>query len=131
MGSLPVSVVVADDNHHFRSGMVRALGNRDDFTVVAHAEDGATALDAIRRLQPDVALVDARMPVLDGFALTKAIRADPTCAAVTVVLLSARADDEVTDAARAAGAHAFLVKTLPRRQIGDAMLDALRRADAR
>lgn len=131
MGSLPVSVVVADDNHHFRSGMVRALGNRDDFTVVAHAEDGATALDAIRRLQPDVALVDARMPVLDGFALTKAIRADPTCAGVTVVLLSARADEEVTDAARAAGAHAFLDKTLPRRQIGDAMLDALRRADAR
>lgn len=126
----PVTVVVADDNHHFRSGMVRALGNRDDFTVVAHAEDGAGALDAIRRHHPDVALVDARMPVLDGFALTRLVTADPDCADVTVVLLSARTDDEVADAAYAAGAHAYVEKTQPRRQIGDAILAALERSAA-
>lgn len=122
---LPVTVVVADDNHYFRAGMVRALGNRDDFSVVAHVEDGATALAAVRRLRPDVVLVDARMPVLDGFAVTRAIRADPTCHGVTVVLLSARSDAEVAAAARAAGADAFVDKTEPRRRIGDAMLDAL------
>lgn len=110
--------------------MVRALGNRDDFTVVAHAEDGAGALDAIRRHQPDVALVDARMPVLDGFALTRLVTADPTCADVTVVLLSARTDDEVAGAAYAAGAHAYVEKTQPRRQIGDAILAALERSAA-
>lgn len=127
----PVTVVVADDNHHFRSGIVRALGNRDDFTVLAHAEDGASALDAVRRLLPDIALVDARMPVLDGFALTRLIRSDPACVGVTVVLLSARADDDVAEAARVAGAHAFLDKTQPRRRIGDAMLAVLGRGGAR
>lgn len=110
--------------------MVRALGNRGDFRVVAHAEDGAGALDAIRRYRPDVALVDARMPVLDGFALTRLVTADPSCAAVTVVLLSARSDDEVADAAYAAGAHAYVEKTQPRRQIGDAILAALERGAA-
>ena len=122
---LPVTVVVADDNHHFRSGMVRALGNREDFSVLAHAEDGAAAFEAIRRLRPDVALVDARMPVLDGFALTKQIRSDPSCVGVTVILLSARSDDEIAAAALAAGAHAFIDKTQPRRLIGDAMLATL------
>ncbi len=124
---LPVTVVVADDNHHFRSGIVRALSNREDFTVVAHAEDGAVALDAIRRLRPDIALLDWRMPVLDGFELATAITADPTCQDVTVVLLSARSDAEAADAAYAAGAHAFLDKTQPRRRIGDALLAARRR----
>ncbi len=122
-----MTVVVADDNHHFRSGIVRALSNRDDFTVVAHAEDGAVALDAIRRLRPDVALLDARMPVLDGFELAAAIARDPACADVTIVLLSARSDAEIADAAYAAGAHAFLDKTQPRRRIGDALLAALER----
>jgi len=125
-----VTVVVADDNHHFRSGMVRALGNREDFTVLAQAEDGASAFEAIRRLRPDVALVDARMPVLDGFALTRLIRSDAACVGVTVVLLSARADDEVAGAALAAGAHAFIDKTQPRRLIGDAMLAALEQVPA-
>ncbi len=126
----PVTVVVADDNHHFRSGMVRALGNREDFRVVAHAEDGAGALDAIRRHRPDVALLDARMPVLDGFALARLVTADPRCADVTVVLLSARTDDEVADAAHAAGAHAYVEKTQPRRLIGDAILAAHARSAA-
>jgi two-component system nitrate/nitrite response regulator NarL len=119
-----VTVVVADDNHHFRSGIVRALSNRDDFTVIAHAEDGAVALDVIRRLRPDIALLDARMPVLDGFELAAAITRDPACDEITVVLLSARSDTEITDAAYAAGAHAFLDKTQPRRRIGDALLAA-------
>ncbi len=121
-----MTVVVADDNHHFRSGMVRALGNREDFSVVAHAEDGANALDEIRRLRPDVALVDARMPVLDGLALTKRIRSDPGCVGVTVIVLSARSDDEISAAALAAGADAFVDKTQPRRLIGDAILRTLR-----
>lgn len=125
-----MTVVIADDNHHFRSGMVRALGNRDDFAVVAYAEDGAGALDAIRRHHPDVALVDARMPVLDGFALTRLVTADPIYADVTVVLLSARTDAEVADAAYEAGAHAYVEKTQPRRQIGDAILAALERSAA-
>jgi two-component system nitrate/nitrite response regulator NarL len=127
---LPVTVVVADDNHHFRTGMVRALGNREDFSVLGHAADGASALDEIRRLRPQVALVDARMPVLDGFALTRVIQSDPACVGVTVILLSARADDEIAEAARAAGARAFVDKTQPRRRIGDLILAALEETGA-
>lgn len=123
----PISIVIADDNVYFRAGMVRALNNRADFDVVADVDDGAQAFEAIRRLRPDVALLDARMPVLDGLALTEMLTADPDCADVRVVLLSARSDAVIAEEARIAGAEAFLDKTQPRRQIGDAILAVARR----
>jgi CheY-like chemotaxis protein len=115
----PVSVVVADDNQYFRDGMVRVLGRRDDLELVAAVADGAQALQAIRALRPDVALIDARMPLLDGLGLAAMVTADPELAGTQIVLLSARADAEMEAQALAAGAVAFLDKTQPRRRICD------------
>lgn len=115
------TVVVADDNDHFRAGMVRSLQRRSDLELVHAVSDGAQALEAIRRLRPDVALVDARMPLVDGLTLTRTVRDDPTLAATHVVLLSARADDEYVGRALDAGAEAFLDKTVSRRAICDAV----------
>jgi CheY-like chemotaxis protein len=122
----PVSVVVADDNQYFRDGMVRILGRRDDLELLAAVADGAQALEAIRALRPDVALVDARMPLLDGLGVATMVTADPELAGTQVVLLSARADDEMRAQALSAGAVEFLDKTQPRRRICDVVASVVR-----
>jgi CheY-like chemotaxis protein len=121
----PVSVVVADDNQYFRDGMVRILGRRDDLDLLAAASDGAQALEAIRATRPDVALVDARMPLLDGLALATMVSSDAELSATQIVLLSARADDEMRAQALAAGAVEFLDKTQPRRRICDVLVSVV------
>src|SRR5215468_7095563 len=85
-----VRVVVADDHPFFRDGVSRGLARDGRIEVVAEAEDGRTALDAIRRDQPDVALVDYQMPGLDGLAIVRAVVRDHP--ATRVLLLSAHTD---------------------------------------
>src|SRR4029078_7109508 len=83
----PLRVLVADDHPLFRQGIVRALTLSDEFEVVAEAGDGATALALIRRDEPDVAILDVRMPGMDGIDVVAALaRYGPP---VPVVLLSA------------------------------------------
>ncbi|WP_132935585.1 response regulator, partial [Mycobacteroides abscessus] len=85
-----VRVVVGDDHPLFREGVVRALTASGQITVVAEAENGTGALELIREHRPDVALVDYRMPELDGTQVAAAVRRDelPT----RVLLLSAHDD---------------------------------------
>jgi CheY-like chemotaxis protein len=113
------TIVIADDNDHFRAGMVRALQRRDDLELVHAVGDGAQALEAIRTLRPDLALIDARMPLVDGLLLTRTVRAEPALASTRIVVLSARADDEFAGQALEAGAVGFLDKTQSRRDICD------------
>lgn len=113
------TVVLADDNDHFRTGMVRALQRRTDLELVHAVSDGAQALEAIRTLRPDLALIDARMPLVDGLLLTRTVRAEPGLTATRIVVLSARADDDFAAQALEAGAVGFLDKTQSRRDICD------------
>jgi DNA-binding NarL/FixJ family response regulator len=117
-----VTVVVADDNERFRSGIVRALRRRPDVVVVSDVENGANALRDIRALRPRLVLVDARMPILDGLGVAREVTADPELRDVRVVLLSARHDRLLTEDARVAGAVACLDKSDSRREICDAAL---------
>lgn len=112
-----VKVYVADDHPVFRDGVVMALRQRPEFAVVGHADDGRTALDDIRRLLPDVAVLDVKMPGLDGHGVLHAIQRDglPT----RVVLLSATLLPPQTREALAAGASAYLSKEATREQICD------------
>ena len=82
-----VRVYVADDHPVFRDGVVLALKRRPDFEVVGEAQDGRTALEEIRVLRPDVALLDVQMPGLDGHTVLRAVQRDDLPTAV--VLLSA------------------------------------------
>ncbi len=98
-------VLIADDEPLIRA-LVHAALSGGSYEVSA-VVDGPSALDAIRRERPDVALVDVRMPGMDGLAVCRAVRADRACDAVKVVILTATAD---LAGATNAGADAFMAK---------------------
>ncbi|MDO9407244.1 response regulator transcription factor [Patulibacter sp.] len=122
-----VTVLVADDNDRFRSGMVRALGRFPDMVVVGDVVNGALALEAIRELRPRMVLADARMPLVDGLEVARGVTADPSLSETRVVLLSARHDRCLSEDARAAGAVDCLDKNDSRREICEAVLSIARR----
>lgn len=116
-----VRVVVCDDHPLFRDGVVRALQSSDTVDVVAEAEDGVTALDLIRQHRPDVALVDYRMPGLDGAQVAAALQQDG--APTRVLIVSAHDDSEIVFHALQQGAAGFLPKESTRAEIINAVLE--------
>ncbi|MEU9253335.1 response regulator transcription factor [Streptomyces sp. NPDC048270] len=108
---MTIRVVVADDQELVRSGFAMILDAQDDIEVVAEAGDGAAAVEAVARHAPDVALLDIRMPVLDGIEACRAISARGACR--TVMLTTFDADEYVYEALHA-GASGFLLKDVRR-----------------
>jgi two-component system nitrate/nitrite response regulator NarL len=119
-----VRVVVADDHPFFRDGVSRGLTQSGQVEVVAEAGTGREAIEAIRREQPEVALVDYEMPDLDGVAVVHAVVRDgiPT----RVLLLSAHTDGALVFAALQEGAAGYLAKDARRAEIVDAVLGVAR-----
>ena len=109
----PARILLADDNADMRGYLRRLLGARYEVEAVAN---GADALAAIRRNQPDLVLSDVMMPELDGFALLRALRADPATRTLPVILLSARAGEEATVEGLEAGADDYLIKPFSARE---------------
>ena len=124
MSTARPTVFVADDHPLFREGLTRSVSERPDLELVGEADDGRAALEQIRALRPQVALLDVKMPGLDGLAVLKAIARDglPT----SVVLVSAHVTADVVYDAIAAGASAFLSKESARDEICDAVAAAAR-----
>ncbi len=96
-----VRVVVADDHPMFREAVVRAVRERAELELVGEARDGREALAMIRALEPDVAVLDVKMPELDGLRVLDALTRDG--AATRVVLLSAYLDGATAFEAMASG----------------------------
>ena len=119
-----VSVVIADDHPLYRDGVVRALQASGRVEVVAEAEDGRVALEEIQRHKPDVALLDYRLPGLDGVEITHAVVRDglPT----RVLLLSAFTDSGLVYKALQVGVAGYVPKEARREQIVDAVLACAR-----
>ncbi|GAA1849029.1 response regulator transcription factor [Pseudonocardia ailaonensis] len=117
-------VVIADDHPFFRDGVARGLVQSGRIEVVAEADDGRQALEAIRREQPAVALVDYEMPEIDGLGVVHAVVRDelPT----RVLLLSAHTDSAVVYQALQAGAAGYLAKDSKRAAIVEAVVDVAR-----
>jgi two-component system, NarL family, nitrate/nitrite response regulator NarL len=115
-----VRVVVADDHPLYRDGVVRALSASGQVEIVAEAEDGRTALAEIQQHLPDVALLDYKLPDLDGVAITHAVVREqlPT----RILLVSAFTDSGVVYKALETGAAGFVSKESRREQIVDAVL---------
>ena len=105
------TIVIADDQGMVRDGFRSLLSREDDLEVVGEAANGQQALDVVRRLRPDVALMDIRMPVLDGISATRALVADGAPTRV-LVLTTFDLDEYVFEALRA-GASGFLLKDAP------------------
>jgi two-component system nitrate/nitrite response regulator NarL len=123
-GRKRVTVLVADDHPLYREGVVRALSASGQVEIVAEAADGRAALAQIQEHQPDVALVDYKLPELDGVAVTNAVVRDelPT----RVLLVSAFTDSGVVYQALETGATGFVSKEARREQIVDAVLACAR-----
>lgn len=120
-------VVVGDDHPMFRDGVVRALQSSDSIAVVAEADDGTSALAAIRAHRPDVALLDYRMPGMDGAEVATAVLLDalPT----RVLLISAHDESAIVYRALQDGAAGFLPKESTRSELISAVLDCAKGRD--
>ena len=105
-----IRVALVDDQALVRAGFAALLGAEDDIEVVGEAADGDEAHRLLRRTQPDVVLMDVRMPGLDGIEATKRIAADTGLASVHVIILTTFELDEYVFEGLRAGAAGFLVK---------------------
>ena len=122
-----VRVVVGDDHPLFRDGVVRALTSSGVVEVVAEATDGTEALAMIKEHAPDVALLDYRMPGMDGAQIAAAVRRDEL--ATRVLLVSAYDESAIVYHALQQGAAGFLPKESSRADIVNAVLNCARGRD--
>jgi DNA-binding NarL/FixJ family response regulator len=115
----PIRVLVCDDQALVRSGFRMILDARSDLEVVGEAEDGAQAVELTRTLEPDVVLMDVRMPNLDGIGATRQIVSSG--AAARVLILTTFDPDEYVYEAIRAGASGFLLKDVEPEELVDAI----------
>jgi DNA-binding NarL/FixJ family response regulator len=125
---MSLRLLVADDQALVRAGFCKLLETRDDFEVVAEVDGGEAAVDAARRHQPDVALLDIRMPGLDGIEATRRIL-DGASPATRVIILTMFGLDEYVYESLRAGASGFLLKDAPPEELL-AAVDVVARGDA-
>ncbi|MEV8507138.1 response regulator transcription factor [Actinoplanes sp. NPDC051475] len=107
-----IRVLIADDQAMVRQGFGALLAAQPDLLVVGDAADGAAAVSQARRLDPDVILMDVRMPVMDGLEATRQLAASPGGGPRVLILTTFDLDDYVYEALRA-GASGFLLKDAP------------------
>jgi DNA-binding NarL/FixJ family response regulator len=126
----PITVMIADDQRMIRRGLQVILDAEPDISVVAEAGDGREAVDLVREHAPAIALLDIRMPVMDGLQAAREVIALSSGTRV-LILTTFDADEYVYEALRA-GASGFLLKDAPADQLitavrslaaGDALID--------
>jgi len=116
----PLKVLVADDHHLFREGVVKVVSSHSDFTLVAQAANGKDALTHLRTLRPDIALLDVEMPELDGIGVTRA--AYKEALPVHIIILTMYKEAAYFNTAFDLGVRGYLLKDAA---IGGDLLQAL------
>jgi two-component system, NarL family, response regulator DevR len=114
-GGSVLSVVVVDDHELVRKGLSAMLGRRANFRIVAEAGNVAEALDSVRRLRPDLVVMDVRLPDGSGVEACREIRAELPSS--RVVMLTSYPDEEAVLAAVVAGASGYLLKQIRARDL--------------
>jgi DNA-binding NarL/FixJ family response regulator len=117
----PIRVLLADDEQLMRTGLRMILEATDDLEVVAEAGNGREAVDLVMRLRPEVAVLDVRMPVLDGLAATREILRVMQQSAPKIIVLTTFDLDEYVHEALVAGASGFLLKDVSASGLGEAV----------
>lgn len=116
-------VLVADDHRLMLAAVRRALADAEEFEIVSEVSVGSRVLPAVRETNPDVVLLDMRMPELDGLTCLARLRKhDPT---IAVVILSSYSDEAHIEAARQAGALGYIVKTIEPVDLPEVLRSAL------
>lgn len=115
-----IRIMIADDHPIVREGLTAIIDRREDMSVVGQANDGKAALEVFRETQPDITLMDIRMPHMDGIATITQLRSEFPDARI-IVLTTFDSEEEVYRGLQA-GAKAYLLKDSPR----DELLDAIR-----
>jgi len=118
---MTIRVVLADDQQMVRTGFRLILEVEGDIAVIGEASDGEEAVAAVRRLKPDVVLMDIQMPRLDGLGATRRIGTDTAATSKVIILTTFEQDDYIFEALRA-GASGFLLKNGP----SDELIHAIR-----
>jgi DNA-binding NarL/FixJ family response regulator len=124
MTERPIRLLICDDHPVVRSGLRGMLQSQPDFEVAGEAEDGVQAVDLARRLEPDVVLMDLRMPAMDGVAATEKIKA--RMPGVYVLVLTTYDTDADILRAVEKGATGFLLKDASEMDLFDAIRQAAR-----
>jgi DNA-binding NarL/FixJ family response regulator len=104
----PLRVLIADDHRLFAEALEAILTTDERIEVVGQASDGAQAVELVRKLEPDVVLMDVSMPVLDGFEATREIREESD--GVRVLMLTGSNSRADVDRSREAGASGYVTK---------------------
>jgi DNA-binding NarL/FixJ family response regulator len=118
-------ILIADDHAAFRAGLRAILSTQDDMEVVAEVGDGRAAVTEARRLKPDLAILDIRMPKLDGLGAAAEIRASGL-GNVAILMLTTYDEDEYLRNALTSGVQGFVLKSLPPEELITAVRAALR-----
>ena len=122
-----IKVIIADDSDFVRDGMKIILDVDDDFEVLGCASNGREAIAIAEKNKPDVFLMDIQMPVMDGYAATRAIRAldDEELSNVPILAMTANAFQEDVQAAMDAGMQAHIAKPVDLDKLTDALRSVL------
>ena len=123
----PLSLLIVDDHEVVRQGLVALLGRRPEFQVVAEAGTVADALEAARRFQPDLVIMDVRLPDGSGIEACREIRAE--FPETRVVILTSYPDEDAVLSAIVAGASGYLLKQVRARDLV-AALEAVGRGES-
>ena len=117
-------VFIADDHDGYRSGVARLIAEHPALEVVGQASDGEQALAGIVACQPDVALLDVRMPGINGIEVCRRLHAEGTAPHARIVLITGTPDPVLSTQAAEAGAVALLGKETPPNTIAAQLLAA-------
>ncbi|MGE5464463.1 MAG: response regulator transcription factor [Syntrophothermus sp.] len=119
-----IRILVADDHLIIRQGLRLILETEDDFELVGEASDGAQALQLCKKLNPDVVLMDLRMPNMDGLTAIENLRVEQP--GISVVILTTFNEDELMFRGLQAGASGYLLKDTDRSTLFDTIRAAAR-----